>query len=299
MDNSNIANYTFGVSAGYLSYKGADKLGLKILQSYSAKYVGRRNNFSPEENDILKKAVYDGFSQSGLKKKKFYLNNINPENVDLMTKMTSKKIDIIFSKFEFYRKIEELRTQLKENNKIKSITTPLKENINQGLKVAANGNNAFCFPIISDIMINMDKCSESAFHEMGHALNFSGSKLTKAFVFGCRMITLPVSLIFAIGLLKPKKKEGEKPNGIIDKTTTFIKNNTGKLTFATFVPILAEEGLASIRGCNIAKKVLNLKFLKRINRTNFFAWTTYFISALMTAGMVALSVKIRDKVAEK
>jgi hypothetical protein len=100
-------------------------------------------------------------------------------------------------------------------------------------------NKYYLFPFITpifitirDIMINTDKLGSAAFHEMGHALNASGSKAMKALVIGRHISARFVPVILAIGLLKSKKKDGEKPEGILDKTTTFIKNNAGKLAFA-------------------------------------------------------------------
>ena len=39
----------------------------------------------------------------------------------------------------------------------------------------------------------------------------------------------------------------------MDKITTFIKNNSGKLTFAAILPTIAEEGLASINANTMLK----------------------------------------------
>ncbi len=170
--------------------------------------------------------------------------------------------------------------------------------LTEKLKVVSKGKNAFCSPLTKDIMINMDNLGGASFHEMGHALNASGSKALKALVFGRHITKFFVPVILAVGLFKSKKKEGQEPNGIIDKMTTFIKNNAGKLTFAALIPTLAEEGLASIRGAQIAKKVLDPKLLKKVNKYNFLAWTTYIASALVAAAAVKTAIMVRDKIAQ-
>lgn len=355
MEN-NITDYTLGAGAGYLSYKGATKLGIQIRKPYSINVIKQMKNFSNEEKVLLKKATYDGFNISGLgsKPNRYYLHDVNLENFEDMTKLMKRKL----SNLSFIKKLkklkgnrrplnakekEELANKLnkyiknKEYKKawqefknackgkpvkineieikttvkkiLKPITSPdLKDKIVKSdkrrklaskMKMVANGENAFCSPLTRDIMVNMDKLSGASFHEMGHALNASGSKAIKTLAIGRHITKALVPVILAIGLLKPKKKEGQEPNGIIDKTTTFIKNNAGKLTFAALIPTLAEEGLASIRGGQIAKKVLNPKLLKKINRNNFLAWTTYLAGALITTGAIALSIKIRDKIAQK
>ncbi len=339
MDN-NIADYSLGAGAGYLSYKGATKLGRKIRKPYAQEVMKQMRNFTQAENEALKKATYDGFMQSGLKAKKVYLHHVTLQDVDRMSKLMNSKARIAVShskilqklgklsknknrrpltpqerdelakKFSEYLKNKEYKKlwkEFKEACKGKPINPSSDKIIQSGkytklaekLKIIGKGENAFYSPITKDIMINTDKLSGASFHEMGHALNATGSKIIKALAVGRHVTKLFVPLILAVGLLKPKKKDGQEPSGIIDKATTFIKNNAGKLSFAMLIPTLAEEGLASIRGGQIAKKVLDPKLLKKVNRNNALAWTTYLTGALITSGAVALAVKIRDKVAER
>ena len=360
-------DYTLGAGAGYLSYKGAKKIGAQIRKPYVNNVMQKMQNFSSAEKEVLKQAIYDGFVQSGLKAKKYYLHNVTNENVDYMQKLIRRKCENSHlikklrklqgnrkpltpeQKIELQKKLREhlkngeykkfwqeiknagkINEKIKTNeiksdlqqaakpieeikNKIDKIVKPAessnmqekiiksgsRKKLAKKLKDVAEGKNAFCSPLTKDIMINLDKLGGASFHEMGHALNASGSKAIKALVFGNVISAYFVPVILAIGLLKPKKKEGQESNGIIDKTTTFIKNNAGKLAFAALIPTLAEEGLASIRGGQIAKKVLDPKLLKKVNKNNFLAWTTYFTGALLTSVSIALAVKIRDKVAEK
>lgn len=339
--DSNVTDYSLGAGAGYLSYKGATKLGVKIRKPYAQEVMKHMSNFSQSESAALKKATYDGFVQSGLKAKKVYLHHVTPDDVDAMTQLMNKKTRIIASHSKFFKKFGKLKrtpnrrpftdkereelakkfTDLLKNKEYKKFWKEFKEackgkEINPSgvpdkiiksdkahklatkLKIVSKGENAFYSPITKDIMINTEKLGAASFHEMGHALNANGSKLIKSLAIGRHITKLFVPVILAVGLLKPKKKDGQEPNGVIDKTTTFIKNNAGKLAFAALIPTLAEEGLASIRGGQIAKKVLDLKLLKKVNRNNFFAWTTYLAGALITSGAVALAVKIRDKVAK-
>lgn len=353
--DTDYTNYTLGAGAGYLSYKGAKKLGCQIRRPYIEKIMNNIQNFSIKEKEALKQATYDGFVSSGLKAKKYYLHNVTPENVEFMTDLINRKTENLrfikkLKKLQGNRKPltlqekEELRkkfTELLQNkeykkfwqefknalkgntvkpetskevkNNVKKLFTPKTANdskkiiktgdykkLSEKIKEIAKGNNALCNPLTRDIMINTDKLAGASFHEMGHALNASGGKLIKSLVIGRHIAKKGfIPLILAIGLLKNKKQNGEEANGIIDKTTTFIKDNAGKLTFAALFPMLAEEGLASIRGAQIAKKVLDPKLLKIVNRNNFLAWTTYLAGALITTGAVTLAVKIRDKIAQK
>ena len=78
---------------------------------------------------------------------------------------------------------------------------------------------------------------------------------------------------------------------------TFVKNNAGKITFATFIPTLLDEALASIQGAKLAKgSPLPKNLLKQLNRTNVLAWTTYLSIALIISTGVSLAVKAGDKI---
>lgn len=167
------------------------------------------------------------------------------------------------------------------------------------LGMVAKGKNAFYSPATRDIVINMDKIPGAVFHEMGHALNATGSKAIKTLAFGRHITAAFAPLVLLVGLFKNKKSDGEKTVGFKDKVTTFIKNNTAVLTFAALLPTLAEEGLASIRGKNIAKNILSPALLKKVNKANAFAWGSYLLGAAATTAAAKIGVEVRDKIVEK
>jgi len=163
-----------------------------------------------------------------------------------------------------------------------------------------NGNNAFC-TINNKILVN--KNSIMAFsipHEIGHALNFNDKGITR-FLQKSKVIPKKYKLfpiIFLTSLFKNKKEEGEKTTGVFDKITTFIKDNCGKLTFITFLPTLAEEGLASVKGLKFAKEFLSPKNFKYMKNFYSIAWSTYFASALSMSLGVAAASKVTDSMKE-
>lgn len=183
--------------------------------------------------------------------------------------------------------------------KLLKILNPPDKKLDKIFNAVVEGRNAFFHPMTRDIMVNMNKLAGSAFHEMGHALNSTGSsKLIKA--LKVRYFTPQlVPLILGVGLFKNKKAEGEKVHGFFDKATTFIKNNAGVITFGAMVPVMAEEGLASIRGGKLAKKVLTPELLKKVNKGNALAWGSYLLSALLLTGAVKAGIAVRDKVAQR
>ena len=61
------------------------------------------------------------------------------------------------------------------------------------------------------------------------------------------------------------------------------------------LPTVVEEGLASINGAKLAKKVLNPQELKKLNITNAKAWSTYLLGATLVSICAQLAVKVKDR----
>ena len=161
------------------------------------------------------------------------------------------------------------------------------------------GGNGFYTPIAKKILIPEKALPLTIFHEMGHAGIYSsmtGKVLEKTGYLA--VLSLPILLI---SLLKTKKAPNEKPVGIIDKTTDFIKNNAGKLTFVlggTGLLTLINEGLASIKGVGYAKKVLDPTLVQKFSKSSKFAFLTYLTAAVAGSVGVALAVKVKDAIAK-
>ena len=158
-----------------------------------------------------------------------------------------------------------------------------------------SGGNAAYLPNTKTVVLAGDKLGLTVFHEAGHAINANASKIGKALQAcrGASLLSIPIGII---ALFKRPKMEGQKPQGVVDKTTTFVKKHAGKLTFASFLPMLIEEGMASIRGCKMAKAV-SPEIFKATCKVNGLAYLTYLGVALAAGIGVAVSRNIRDKIA--
>jgi len=173
---------------------------------------------------------------------------------------------------------------------------------------AGQGRNAAFFdkaiPILdikaNTILLPEKNLSLTAFHEIGHAANANLSKIGKLLQKSRNPLLLGVMPIIAlIALGKTKKAPEQNPQGAVDKTTTFIKENAGKLTFAAFLPILIEEAMASIKGNKFAKNAgLSTELLNKISKTNKIGYLTYIGSALLTSYAIYLGVKVKDSIAK-
>lgn len=134
----------------------------------------------------------------------------------------------------------------------------------------------------------------SEIHEIGHSINANSSKFWNAMQYTGNILPMTIPLIAATALVKDKKEKNEKPKGFFDKATTFIKNHVGALTFAMFIPKLAEEAKASLRACEFAKPRLESKTYNNLVKNYRAAWGTYLCSAVATSVAVWGINKLRD-----
>ena len=195
-----IANMTSGIAMG-----GISKLGHLPFDKMI-------NNIDKLDKDAFLKAANETFNVSGLSKKGVELVDAVFANYDVVKDALKEKDSFLLKKLPFLRKFKEQKSAARINNII-------------------DGKDA-CYAIYKKkIIANKDKMSFALFHEMGHALNYNKSGLGKILTkmkFPFSILT-PVAILTAI--FKRKKANGEEPQGLFDKATTFIKNNCGKLAF--------------------------------------------------------------------
>ena len=178
----------------------------------------------------------------------------------------------------------------------------------------ANGKNAFFGGIkgtksiggerlfANEVVCNMDKLPTAIFHEMGHAFNANNSKFWKA-VQGMRGPAMALGAGIALFCAFTKKsKPSDNANGELtgaQKAKNFVRENSGKLAFLSMVPVLAEEGLATIRGNNWAKQMLSPDMAKKVAKGNKFGFITYLASAAAIGLAAHCATKIKDHFTEK
>ena len=187
---------------------------------------------------------------------------------------------------------------LQFENKVSSYIKKTNNHVLYKVSPIFEGKNACYIPKANTIAVNKEKIGIAAMHEIGHAINKNISKFGNALQKMRNPFIMLGSLVTIIAFTKRPKADGEKPKGFIDKATTFIKNNAGKLTFLSLVPLLMEEGLASLNAAKLEKSLLDAKSLKRMNKFNVIAWMTYFGLALGVGIGTKLGVKLKDKIAK-
>lgn len=164
-----------------------------------------------------------------------------------------------------------------DNSNIKTYPSQLREM----LTPVARGENAFYADGLKLAVAPKSKPS-LILHELGHAINAGKGKFMR-FLQKSRgyVSAVPTALLMLNGLFRNKDN---KPN--------FIEKNAGLIGFASFLPTIIEEGIASLRGLKYAKGLgINLAPLKR---NYFFAWMTYVIAGL-GLGVAAKQAVLENK----
>jgi len=266
-----------GVAAGYVTRNILSTLGPAPIQNYChGKIAEAGKEISEGGIEKISSAMQDVLDKTGLTQKGVKIVRINDENTSTVTDWIKK---------DARRGLWPLLGKHFAENQAESTVKQLKDKI-----------NAF-FCISGNSIVMPEKGMEQAFlHETGHAMNAHFGKITKLAMNSRSMQVLALPILL-IGLLTPKKNKDEKPKNIIDKTTTFIKENAGKLTFLCFAPTLIDEAMASIKTGKLAKKFFP-ELSKSITKTNKYGYLTYVAMSIFAGLGTYLGIKLKDTIAQ-
>ncbi len=166
----------------------------------------------------------------------------------------------------------------------------LVEQTKEGLNSMTKKDFVFC---------DLEKMAMTSFHEMGHVKNYRSKFLGKLLRGMKHPLVKKIAIATALlgVLLPPSKKEDEQNSSVLGKTGKFLKDNCVAISALATVPGLLEEGLASIKGAQIAKKVLTPDKVKMVNKLNGKAFVTYLIGATLLPLGVYAAKKVRDALA--
>lgn len=272
------------ILAGITVYSATTILGDGIIR-----YIANTN----------KKNAHIPNAQEFKQKTSFLINTINKE-MSINPGITVTNLANV-NPYSYIKKLDELKIIHEKNLKGKNLFEKIKLHWNFAKQkklykkyfTIAKGNNASFFNSNNKIVINLDKRGLSIFHEIGHAINYNKDKFWGSMQKIRKYSKRAPLILLAAGLLIPAKQKDEKTKGFIDKTLSFVKNNTGKLTFISLLPIVAEEFRATILGNQFAKTLLPKQY-KQIAKANFLSGVTYLVGTLFTSFAVSLASKCRD-----
>ena len=288
------------------------------------------SSISKDDSIELSKAVQKGLHETGLYDKgvRVYKIKENPTLSEFM-----KKIKELVKKF-ITKKIDEnsiseaetsVKNLIKYDRKDFKALNAINEEIRSNKRIAKygkegskkisgiiakfqalmfkEGNNACYLPHANKIITPDKSLQTSVFHEMGHALNNNGGMLLKALQKARPLAKIAPPIILLVALLN-KRKTTDKPkenDSKLQKGADFVKKNAGILTGLSFMPMILEEGIASLRGQKIAKNLtktgeLSKELFKKVKQTNLCGFTSYALAGIIGYISVKLAVKVKDKI---
>ena len=266
-----------GVLAGS-AVSGLVSVPVKLINPIIMNKIKEMHNLSADELVRTTEGIEKTLSESGLKGKGVEIIRATPENIDRIKILIQEEFNAGLGKYLIPKDIRNFMAILKSY-------------------AVKAGQNAFCLFESNKILLPEKNLALAAFHEMGHAANANLSTIGKL-LQKCRPLTALAIPVALISLYKTAKAPGERPKGTFDKITNFVKRHAGVLTFITFVPSLAEESMASIKGNAFAKKVLSPELVAKVAKGNKLAFITYTGLTLGASIGLYLGVKVKDSIAK-
>ncbi len=250
-----------GIAGGALAQSASGLISAGI--SYT---TGKIGNLSQDKIDIIHKASEKALELGGVKDKGVAIEWLKP---------SGKKLSLF--------------------DKLRLISSPkrIKEAVHEGLNAGFSG-------FTNKIYMPENKISFAAFHEIGHSINFNNSKFWKGMqkMRGPAIALATLPMLYGVLSKESKAEDGKKLNKK-QKVNNFIRDNVGKLSFVAMMPVLAEEGMASIRGLKLANKLLPKNLTKHVLKGSAIAYSSYVIGALGLAAAGYTAVKIKDAFVNK
>lgn len=146
------------------------------------------------------------------------------------------------------------------------------------------------------VAVTSKSTHQQIFHEIGLAKVAENKALRPILTLGKK---LPVVAVIS-GLLAlqytPRMDCLEKPKTWWDKTQDFLDNNSGKIVFATYMPLLAEKYMASRYGLQHIEKHMDQAKVKSVRRLYNVGLVTYLASAFAAAAGVGLGNKVQNNI---
>ena len=212
----------------------------------------------------------------------------------------------VFKCNDLLKDIDKIKEHLKKSNIPESSIEFYSQVVSEYMK-----NNNSCYTFFDKTIYSSKNTRLSLFHEMGHAYNHNKTVFAKTLQkFRSLNMKIPILVSMAAILLpnferyKTKQNDttNQKKQSTFDKLMkwehSFIKMSP-LIVFVSFLPIIVEEGLASLQGQKFAKKVLNDDMLGKVKRTNLLGFCTYLFLGTFVASVLWVTLKIKNIILDK
>lgn len=288
----NIGNATLSVSAGVATYGVANILTGTVSNKFADSAVQLMKN----NNELFKNAA-----EQALKNEDIFCTTPDKamraleklDNLDT-DKIAVKELQAFAAMFrddksvadKINNKIDDFFGKIISKLNITKKDSGIAEQTKQSLNAMSKGDFVYC---------DLDSMAMASFHEMGHVKNYQSKGFGKLLQAMKHPLVKKIAIATALlGVILPSNKKDEKDKNALDKTGDFIKDNCVAISALATVPTVLEERLASVKGAQIAKKVLEPDKLKILNKANGKAFLTYLIGATLLPLGVYVAKKIRD-----
>lgn len=163
-----------------------------------------------------------------------------------------------------------------------------------------------CYTFFDKTIYTSKNTRLSLFHEMGHAYNHNKTIFARALQKSrmlYQFLIVPISFT-SICLATNEKNSQQKENkSKLNSLLLKLQNSFVKLSplilFSSFLPMLIEEGLASLQGQKFAKNVLDKNIYSKVKHTNFLGFLTYLFLASFSSIVLWISLKIKNRFLDK
>ena len=276
-----IVNTAIGTAGGVAACTWLPAQAGKMYGKYVFKHSKRVSAQEQQEYWKFGNAV---LNQSGLAAKGVIIKDINLNNCDEIGN------DIINKRKALPQKKRSILSKIFSKKNISD------EEYKARLRTYAEGRNACYIPAFSQVLVNKEKKSNAIFHELGHAYNAKGTGFKK-FMSGNRNKAIPlIPIILLTSLLTPSEDKNNPAQNKFYKSLLFLKKYSGLMVSACMLPIVAEEGLASINGAKLAKNILPKNLYKKMNNFNAKAFASYTLWMICAGLGVTFANYVKDKV---
>ena len=305
------------------------------------KAMTKVSELAPKDTAQLRKATQTGLKDTGLYDKgvRAYTIHQNPILPKIKETLTTHVNNIVAKKETFdemldtiipesekilkfnrkdYKALNAIETEVKSTKRFTRLTKMLGEEAGKtiasvGAKVNAlifkEGKNACFLPNANKIITPDKSLQTSIFHEMGHALNYNGGGFLKILQKARPAAMILPTIILTDALLNQRKTTDEKleNNSVKNRVQNFrdgVKKHAGLLTGLAMLPLVAEEGIASLRGQGVAKKLvqngqLSKNIYNKIKLTNLGGFASYALAAISAVATAKFAIKVKDNIQAK
>ncbi len=306
------ADRNTGFNRGQMVYSAAT-IPTSVASIGAIAAMRKASVISKADSVELSKAVQQGLKDSNLAEKGVKVFKMQ----EIALPKQAKDFVNLFTKDNFSKKdkkaLKALAEEMRNNPLMKKLlgnnqNVDLSESVKKGANAIQFkfGLNAGYLPKANKIITPSHHLQTSVFHEMGHALNANGNKLLKGLQKVRPLALIAPAIILTASLLN-KRKTTDTPkenDNAIQKGADFVKKNAAGLTALSMLPIVLEEGIATLRGQGIAKNLvkngnLSKEILKKVKLTNLGGFASYALTLVGTALAVKTAITVKDKIQAK